>query len=83
MGRIYIAHEGINGQISIPDARMEDFNASCSELEFMNGTRHNIAIDDDGKSFFKLKITVRKKIVADGLDDSTFDVMDGGKHLIS
>ena len=81
MGRIYIAHEGINGQISIPDARMEDFNASCSELEFMNGTRHNIAIDDDGKSFFKLKITVRKKIVADGLDDSTFDVMDSGKHL--
>ena len=38
MGRIYIAHEGINGQISIPDARMEDFNASCSELEFMNCT---------------------------------------------
>lgn len=81
MGRIYIAHEGINGQISIPDDRMQEFKISCGELVFMQGTRLNIAIDDDGKSFFKLKVTVRKKIVADGVDDSTFDVRNSGVHL--
>lgn len=81
MGRIYIAHEGINGQISIPDDKMDEFRNSCEELEFMQGNRLNFAIDDDGKSFFKLKVTVRKKIVADGLDDSTFDVRDSGIHL--
>jgi UPF0176 protein len=41
----------------------------------------NIAVDDNGKSFFKLNIKLRNKIVADGLDDSTFDVTKRGKHL--
>ena len=81
MGRIYIANEGINGQISVPENKMDEFKISCDDLDFMRGNRLNIAIDDDGKSFFKLKITVRKKIVADGLDDSTFDVTDSGTHL--
>ena len=39
------------------------------------------AVEDDGKSFYKLKIKVRSKIVADGLDDGTFDVTNVGKHL--
>lgn len=81
LGRIYIAYEGINGQISVPDAGLDAFKASCDQLEFMQGNRLNYAIDDSGKSFFKLKITVRKKIVADGLNDSTFDVTDCGVHL--
>ena len=81
MGRIYIANEGINGQISVPENKMDEFKISCDDLDFMRGNRLNIAIDDDGKSFFKLKITVRKKIVADGLDDSTFDVTNSGTHL--
>ncbi|MCO6461183.1 MAG: rhodanese-related sulfurtransferase [Saprospiraceae bacterium] len=81
LGRIYIAHEGINGQISVPAARLDDFKASCNDLAFMRGNRLNYAIEDDGKSFFKLKILVRKKIVADGLDDASFDVTDSGIHL--
>jgi UPF0176 protein len=35
----------------------------------MNGLRLNIAVDDDGKSFYVLDIKVRKKIVADGITD--------------
>lgn len=81
LGRIYIAHEGINGQISVPTSQLEAFKAACDDLDFMRGNRLNYAIEDDGKSFFKLKITVRNKIVADGLDDSTFDVRDSGIHL--
>ncbi len=81
MGRIYLAHEGINAQISIPKEKREAFQTYLYSISFLNGVRLNIAIDDNGKSFFKLKILVRKKIVADGLDDKTFDVTNGGVHL--
>jgi UPF0176 protein len=81
LGRIYVASEGINAQISIPDKNKDAFKAYLYSIPFLNGVRLNTAIQDDGKSFFKLKILVRKKIVADGLDDSTFDVTDSGVHV--
>lgn len=80
-GRIYIAAEGVNGQISVPEKNFEAFKAHMDSIDFLKGIRLNIAIDDDGKSFYKLKIKVREKIVADGLDDNTFDVTKRGKHL--
>ena len=80
-GRIYIAHEGINAQLSVPVQFYNDFYTFLYSIEFLTGVRLNVAIDDDGKSFFKLKILVRKKIVADGLNDNTFDVTNSGKHL--
>ena len=81
MGRIYVATEGINGQISVPQDQMEAFIEKLYAIEWLNGVRLNIAIEDDGKSFFKLKIKVRPKIVADGLDDESFDVTQRGQHL--
>ncbi|MFN7120207.1 MAG: rhodanese-related sulfurtransferase [Saprospiraceae bacterium] len=80
-GRIYVAHEGINGQISVPEANFEAFKHKLFAIPFLNGIRLNIAVDDNGKSFYKLTIKVREKIVADGLDDQTFDVTKRGKHL--
>ena len=80
-GRIYVAKEGINGQISVPAEQFEAFREKMYEVPFLNNIRLNIAIEDDGKSFYKLKIKVREKIVADGLDDSSFDVTKRGKHL--
>ena len=81
-GRIYVANEGINGQISVPTQLFEAFKEDMYSIEWLNGARLNIAVDDDGKSFYKLKIKVRsKKIVADGLDDDAFDVTKRGKHL--
>lgn len=80
-GRIYIAHEGINAQISLPAQYFADFQTYLYSIPFLNQVRLNVAIDDDGKSFFKLKILVRKKIVADGLNDDTFDVTNSGVHL--
>ncbi len=80
-GRIYIAHEGINAQISVPEDQMQGFNTFMdAQPEFVN-LRKNIAVDDDGKSFFVLKIKVREKIVADGLDDRSFDASKTGKYL--
>lgn len=81
LGRIYVAKEGVNAQISVPEEKLELFKNKLSEILFLEGIRLNFAIEDDGKSFFKLTIKMRDKIVADGLDDSTFDVTDKGKHL--
>ena len=81
LGRIYLAHEGINAQISIPEKNWEDFKNFLDQDKDLSGVRLNIAVDDNGKSFFKLKILIRKKIVADGLNDETFDVTNRGVHL--
>ena len=81
MGRIYVASEGINGQISVPDTSFEEFRSSLYSILFLEKIRLNIAIEDDGKSFYKLIIKIKDKIVADGLDDSSFDVTDRGKHI--
>ena len=80
-GRIYVSSEGINGQVSVPEVQLEAFRQRLYAIPFLDGCRLNIAIDDDGKSFYKLKIKVRDKIVADGLDDDTFDVTKRGRHL--
>lgn len=81
LGRIYLASEGINAQISLPVANLESFRSYLDQYPYFQGLRLNRAVDDNGKSFFKLKILVRKKIVADGLDDSTFDVTKTGVHV--
>ncbi|MBK8489900.1 MAG: rhodanese-related sulfurtransferase [Saprospirales bacterium] len=80
-GRIYVATEGINGQLSLPEVNLEAFRATLDQIDFLKGVRLNYAIEDDGKSFFKLTIKVRRKIVADGLNDHTFDVTQRGQHL--
>lgn len=81
-GRIYVAHEGINGQVSVPAGNYEAFKTalylSAPEL---NGIRMNIALEDDGKSFWALRLKVRPKIVADGIDDPDFDPGKTGKYL--
>lgn len=81
LGRIYIAQEGLNGQISVPEAIFPTFQERLYQVAGLDGMRLNIAIEDDGKSFFKLKIKVREKIVADGLNDESFDVTQRGEHL--
>jgi UPF0176 protein len=81
LGRIYVAHEGINAQLSVPAVNFNDFKAHLDSISFLEGVRLNIAIEQDNKSFLKLKVKVRKKIVADGLDDGAFDVTNKGVHV--
>lgn len=81
-GRIYLAEEGINGQISVPESNYEAFrDALYAAHPDLDGIRMNIAVDDDGKSFWVLKIKVRNKVVADGIDDPTFDPAKKGQYL--
>ena len=81
-GRIYIAHEGINAQISVPESNFESFKQTLYNLSpELEGLRLNMAIDDDGKSFWVLRCKVRHKIVADGITDPGFDPSKVGKYL--
>jgi UPF0176 protein len=80
-GRIYVAHEGINAQISVPTALFEALRNFLYSIDWLDGIRLNVAVDDDGKGFWVLKIKVREKIVADGITDETFDVNKTGQYL--
>lgn len=81
LGRIYVAAEGINAQLSVPADNFKQFKSHIDSITFLENVRLNIAIEQDNKSFLKLKIKVRKKIVADGLNDDTFDVTNKGIHV--
>ena len=81
LGRIYVAKEGINAQMSVPAENLEAFKETLETYDFMKGIRLNIAVEHDDHSFLKLTIKVRHKIVADGLNDDTFDVTNKGVHL--
>lgn len=81
LGRIYVSFEGVNAQVSVPDHHLEAFREALNTITFLEDVRLNFAVEDNGKSFIKLIIKVRNKIVADGLDDKSFDVTNKGIHL--
>ncbi|WP_001144617.1 rhodanese-related sulfurtransferase, partial [Escherichia coli] len=81
-GRVYLAHEGINAQISVPASNVKTFRAQLYAFDSaLDGLRLNIALDDDGKSFWVLRMKVRDRIVADGIDDPHFDASNVGEYL--
>lgn len=80
-GRIYVASEGVNAQISVLTSNLDALRNYLNTIPFLYNVRLNIAVEDDGKSFFTLAIKVREKIVADGLNDAEFDVTNRGTHL--
>lgn len=82
LGRIYVAHEGINAQMNVPTEDWDGFDAWVQSQPELSGVPYKIAVEEgDIPSFFKLTIKVKEKIVADGLDDKTFDVTNTGAYL--
>ncbi len=81
LGRIYLSTEGINAQLSVPVHNFKEFSLQLEKYIFFKGIKFKIAIEDDGRSFFKLTIKVRNQIVADGLPKNEYDVTNVGKHL--
>lgn len=83
VGRTYVSKEGINAQIAVPSEFVNQFREELYKISFLNGIRLNIAVDESEAEFpfLKLKIKVRDKILADGLNDQTFDVTNKGIHL--
>ena len=80
-GRIYIASEGINAQVSVPQSKFDPLKEYLFSIDFLKNVRLNIAIDDDGRSFWVLKIKVRDKIVADGITDPDFNMNKKGHYV--
>ncbi|HRN73363.1 MAG TPA: rhodanese-related sulfurtransferase [Ginsengibacter sp.] len=80
-GRIYVATEGINAQMSVPEYKFDKFKALIESIPELRGTMLNIAYNDDGKSFWVLKVKLREKIVADGITDPSFDMRNKGKYV--
>jgi len=81
LGRIYVATEGINAQFSVPTKNLEAFRKLVDSMPETKDIPFKIAVEDDGKSFYKLTIKIRNKVLADGLDDDTFDTSNVGTHL--
>jgi UPF0176 protein len=81
LGRIYIAEEGINAQLSVPEHNWEDFVENINSFSNFKEIPFKIAVEDDGKSFFKLTIKIRNQIVSDGLSINDYDVTNVGEHL--
>jgi UPF0176 protein len=82
LGRIYVASEGINAQMNVITEKWGEFDAWVQEQPELAGIPYKIAVEEgEVPSFFKLTIKVRPKIVADGLDDATFDVTNTGEYL--
>ncbi len=80
-GRIYVAQEGINAQLSVPTENFDAFKNYLHTIAALKEVRLNVAVDDDGKSFWVLKIKVRDKIVADGIEDADFNMHNKGKYV--
>ena len=81
LGRIYLAHEGINAQLSVPENNFLAFKTNVHANKYFLNMAFKIAVDDRGDSFFKLTIKVREQIVSDGLKIDEYDVTNVGKHL--
>jgi UPF0176 protein len=81
LGRIYVANEGINAQMNVPEYNWVSFDSFIQGIKEFKGVPYKVAVEEkDKSSFIKLIIKVRPKIVADGLDDSSFDPSNTGKY---
>ena len=82
MGRIYIAQEGINAQISILTKNQSDFEKLIWSIKEFEGIEFNIAVaGHNQQSFVKLIIREKTAIVADGIEDKTFDSSKTGDYV--
>ena len=82
LGRIYVAHEGINAQMNVPEMNWEAFDNFIQSIPEFAGVPYKVAVEERGKSsFLKLIVKVREKIVADGIDDPTFDASNTGAYV--
>lgn len=81
LGRIYVAHEGINAQLNVPEHNLQAFLEHLHNHYLFANVPLKYAIEHDNRSFFALIIKVKKKIVADGLKAGAFDTENVGKRL--
>jgi len=81
LGRIYVAKEGINAQMNVPEPVWDEFVASLHAWPEFKDVPFKHAVEDPTEAFWKLTLKIKDKVVADGLNDDTFDASDVGQHL--
>ena len=79
-GRVYIAREGINAQISVPVYNWNVFKQKLEKIKELKDISLKKALKD-GKSFYKLVIKVKKELVAYNVPKSSYNIQKTGKHL--
>ncbi|MEK7145698.1 MAG: rhodanese-related sulfurtransferase [Patescibacteria group bacterium] len=79
-GRIYVAREGINAQLSVPEHNVEALKKCLNDREELRDLRLNWGLEHT-ESFYKLMIKVRPQIVTDGLPEDAYDLNNTGTHL--
>ena len=80
LGRVYIATEGINAQLSIPEKKLDLFINKLYSRTYFNNIEIKKAVED-GESFYKLIIKVKNEIVAYKIPKNQYNMKTVGKHL--
>jgi UPF0176 protein len=81
LGRIYVAEEGINAQISVPTPHKKAFRMLLDMMPEFKDVPLKVAVEEPKESFWKLTIKVRESIVAHGLKPGEWDITETGEHL--
>ena len=81
LGRVYVATEGINAQLSIPKPNLKKFRTKLDTIDIFKNISFKYAVEKKNLSFYKLTIKVRKQIVADGLSKGEYDLSNIGEKL--
>lgn len=83
LGRIFLAGEGINAQMNVPEHNWQKFLDYMEADPKLKDVPLKIAVEDDGKSFLKLIVRIKRQVVADNLPEDSYDLQNIGKHLIA
>ena len=79
-GRIYVATEGINAQLSVPEHHWNQFLETMNSFPILKNILVKKALQE-GISFYKLTIKVREELVAYGVPTDSYDMKKVGNHL--
>ena len=80
LGRVYLAKEGVNAQLSVPQQNLDLFKASLNANRSFLNMPLKFAIQD-GLSFLKLIIKIKEEIVAYKIPANEYDMNKTGVHL--
>ena len=80
LGRVYLAEEGINAQISLPEYSFEKFKSHLNTYKEFNKVQFKKAFVE-GNSFLKLTIKIKNEIVAFNISKKKYDINKTGTHL--
>ncbi len=81
LGRVYLSHEGINAQISVPKPELDHFRKLIDASPLFANVEFKFAIEEPATAFWKLIVKVREHIVADGLEAGSYNLANVGTHL--